>query len=179
MIEMSVEVPTGNKQLDYFEGRRRELGRVFKKYRNMPRYYRGPLAEAFGRYHILLLTTTGRRSGLPRVTALTFMPMGGSFVVGAGLGGRSDWYQNLLANPTATLQVGRRHFLVRGEPVLDPARRRLLVSMLADIWDRYGPPSPVRWLMRRLYGFDYDREVVQGVANAEQMPIVLFTPISE
>ena len=176
---MSVKAPTGNKQPDYFEGRRRELGRVFKKYRNMPRYYRGPLAEAFGRYHILLLTTTGRRSGLPRVTALTFMPMDGSFVVGAGLGARSDWYQNLLAKPAATLQIGRRSFRVRAEPVLDPARRRQLVSMIADTWDRYGPPSPLRWLMRRLYGFDYGQEVAQAVENAEQMPIVVFTPISE
>jgi deazaflavin-dependent oxidoreductase (nitroreductase family) len=179
MIEMNVEVPTGNRQLDYFEGRRRELGQVFKKYRSMPRYYRGPLAEMFGRYHILLLTTTGRRSGLPRVTALTFMPMGVSFVVGAGLGARSDWYQNLLAEPTAILQIGRRHFRVQAEPVLDPARRRQLAGMLADIWHRYGPPSPLRRLMRHLNGFDFDQEVAQAVANAEQMPVVVFTPIVE
>ena len=113
------------------------------------------------------------------MTALTFMPMDGSFVVGAGLGARSDWYQNLLAKPAATLQIGRRSFRVHVEPVLDPARRRRLVSMVAGTWDRYGPPSPTRWLMRRLYGFDYGQEVAQAVENAEQMPIVVFTPISE
>lgn len=176
---MGAKAAAGSKQPDYFEGRRRELGRVFKKYRTMPRCYRGPLAAAFGRYHILLLTAAGRRSGLPRVTALTFMPVGGSYVAGAGLGARSDWYQNLLAEPAATLQIGRRGFRARAEPVLDPARRRQLVSMAADTWDRYGPPSPVRWLMRRLYGLDYGQEVAQAAENAGQMPVVIFTPTSE
>jgi deazaflavin-dependent oxidoreductase (nitroreductase family) len=76
------------------------------------RLYRGPLAGWMGRWHLLLLLTTGRKSGLPRATALTFMtrPDAPGYVVAAGMGQRCDWYRNLLANPHVEIQVGRQHF---------------------------------------------------------------------
>jgi Ca2+-transporting ATPase len=107
---------------------------------------------------------------------------------------RGHWLEGLLAGIATAMTMLPEEFPVvltvflalgawrmsqrHAEPVFDPARRLQLASILAETWNRYGPPSPIRRLMRRLYGFDYDQEVARGVANAEQMPIVVFTPIS-
>ncbi|HEX2729936.1 MAG TPA: nitroreductase/quinone reductase family protein, partial [Rubrobacteraceae bacterium] len=84
------------------------------------RAYRGPLARLMGAYAMLLLTTTGRRTGLPRRTALTFQALDGRYLVLAGMGVRSDWYRNLLAQPQVEAQIGARRFAATAEPVLDP-----------------------------------------------------------
>jgi deazaflavin-dependent oxidoreductase (nitroreductase family) len=107
----------------YFERRRREVGGFFKRWGNLgPGTYRGPVADFEGHWHILVLTTTGRKSGLPRKRALTFMyrPEPPGYVVGAGLGQRCDWYRNILANPEVVVQIGHRCFRARAEPISDP-----------------------------------------------------------
>ncbi|MEU2872388.1 nitroreductase family deazaflavin-dependent oxidoreductase [Streptomyces olivoreticuli] len=76
-----------------------------------------------GRHHVgrllgvrmptLLLTTTGARSGLPRVVPLFFVPHGGGYaVVGSNFGQphHPAWSANLLKHPVATVAIGaRRH----------------------------------------------------------------------
>lgn len=163
---------------DYFEGRRQEIGWVFKKYRSMTRYYWGPLAAMFGAYHILLLTTIGRKSGLPRKTALTFTEMDGSYAVAAGLGERSDWYQNLLVHNAVEVQVGLKRFAARAEPVTDPVGRRDLAEKFLPTYKRYGMPGFLNVLMRRNFGFDFEDEVRQALAHAEEMPVVILRPVS-
>ncbi len=57
---------------------------------------------------LLLLTTTGARSGKRRVTPLTYLVAGGRYVVSAGnAGGRRnpDWYFNVVANPDVTVET--------------------------------------------------------------------------
>jgi deazaflavin-dependent oxidoreductase (nitroreductase family) len=70
-----------------------------------------------GGYHagmpLLLLTTTGARSGRRRATPLTFLSDGGSFVVAAANGGaRSNpaWFHNVAASPRVTVEVGTEIF---------------------------------------------------------------------
>src|SRR4029450_10753092 len=62
---------------------------------------------------VLLLTTTGRRSGEPRTTALTDLAHGDAFVVIASVLGEPRhpaWWRNLEAQPEAEVHVGReRH----------------------------------------------------------------------
>lgn len=53
----------------------------------------------FGR--IMVLTTVGRTSGLPRRTPLNYAVVDGELYCVAGFGGVSDWYRNLRANPHA------------------------------------------------------------------------------
>lgn len=48
---------------------------------------------------IMVLTHTGRRSGLPRRTPLNFAVIRGDVYCVAGFGAGSDWYRNLLADP--------------------------------------------------------------------------------
>ena len=49
--------------------------------------------------YIMVLTHTGRRSGLRRRTPLNFAEVGGAIHCVAGYGARSDWYRNLRATP--------------------------------------------------------------------------------
>lgn len=71
---------------------------------------------------ILLLTTTGRKSGLPRITALQYEEVDGAIVVGSARGTRSDWFRNIVADPRVQVQVRSRRFRGLAEPVTDAAR---------------------------------------------------------
>jgi hypothetical protein len=48
---------------------------------------------------VLLLTTTGRRSGLPRVTAQQYEELDGDIYLGSSRGTSADWVKNVLAHP--------------------------------------------------------------------------------
>jgi deazaflavin-dependent oxidoreductase (nitroreductase family) len=67
----------------------------------------------------LLLRTTGRRTGLPRIAALTYARDGNDFVVVASNGGRPNpptRLGNLKARPECEIQVGRRRHRVIARP---------------------------------------------------------------
>jgi deazaflavin-dependent oxidoreductase (nitroreductase family) len=59
---------------------------------------------------LLLLTTTGARSGRSRTTPMMFIPDDGNRLLvvasNAGAPGHPDWYHNLLAHPQVTVEVG-------------------------------------------------------------------------
>jgi deazaflavin-dependent oxidoreductase (nitroreductase family) len=66
-----------------------------------------------GGYHdgmpLLLLTTTGGKTGRRRATPLTYLPDGDRYVVAAAAGGTPGdpaWYRNLVAHPDVTVEVG-------------------------------------------------------------------------
>jgi len=71
---------------------------------------------------ILLLTTTGRKSGLPRVTPLQFEEFDGDYYIASARGQEADWFKNILANPQVHVQIRDREFEALVEPVTDPAR---------------------------------------------------------
>ena len=71
---------------------------------------------------VLLLTTTGRKSGLPRVTPLQFEEVDGEYYVASVRGQEADWYKNILANPNVHVQIRRREFDAIAEPITDPER---------------------------------------------------------
>jgi deazaflavin-dependent oxidoreductase (nitroreductase family) len=69
---------------------------------------RGQLGGAFEGVPVLLLTTTGARTGLPRTTPVNYTRAGDAFVVIASKSGSArhpDWYHNLVADPEATIEV--------------------------------------------------------------------------
>jgi deazaflavin-dependent oxidoreductase (nitroreductase family) len=71
---------------------------------------------------ILLLTTTGRRTGRKRVTALQYEEVAGAYWLGSSRGMRADWVRNLLADPIVEVQVRSRRFRGRAEAVDDAQR---------------------------------------------------------
>lgn len=81
----------------------------------------GPMA---GR-PLLLLTTTGAKSGLPRTTPVMYVRDGGRLLViasNAGALAHPDWYHNLVAHPDVTVEVGTDAFAARAV-VLEGAER--------------------------------------------------------
>jgi deazaflavin-dependent oxidoreductase (nitroreductase family) len=87
----------------------------------------------------LLLTTTGRRSGLDRTVPLLYVRDGPNFVVAGSNWGRPEdpgWARNLLADPTARVQVGREVVRVSARPADGPERERLWRVLDAE-WPAY------------------------------------------
>ncbi|WP_165360633.1 nitroreductase/quinone reductase family protein [Candidatus Chloroploca sp. Khr17] len=71
---------------------------------------------------VLLLTTTGRTSGLPRVTPLQYEKVDEIFYIASARGVEADWYKNILANPRVHVQMREEAFDAIAEPVTDPTR---------------------------------------------------------
>ncbi|MCB0195650.1 MAG: nitroreductase family deazaflavin-dependent oxidoreductase [Anaerolineae bacterium] len=72
--------------------------------------------------NFLVLTTTGRKSGLPRHTMLEHGQIDNCFYIGSGWGHQSDWARNLATQPLATVQTARTSAIsVRAVQSLDAA----------------------------------------------------------
>ena len=54
-----------------------------------------------GRF-VLLLTTIGRKSGLPRATPLQYEEVDGQYRIASARGTEADWYRNILANQVSS-----------------------------------------------------------------------------
>jgi F420H(2)-dependent quinone reductase len=83
---------------------------------------------------VLLLTTTGRRSGKPWTNPLGYQRDGDGYVIVASNGGADKhpgWWLNLRKTPEATIQLGREVVPVTATRVSGPERERLLGLMLA------------------------------------------------
>jgi deazaflavin-dependent oxidoreductase (nitroreductase family) len=83
---------------------------------------------------VLLLTTTGRRSGERRTVPLTYFEDGNALVVVGSRGGASRhpaWYLNLEADPAVEVQIGREHRQLRARLATDEEAGRLWPMVLA------------------------------------------------
>lgn len=98
-------------------------------------------SAAKGGLPICLLTTTGRRSGEPRVHPLLFLEDGGQVALVASQGGQPKhpmWYLNLTANPAVTVQIGSRTRDLIARTASDEERAELwpkLVAMYPEFGD--------------------------------------------
>ena len=106
---------------------------------------------------LLLLTTTGARSGQPRTTPMIYFRDGTRLVVFAANGGSKNnpgWYHNLLANPVAQVEVGTEAYQVTGAETESAERERLWAQRLAAaprlavLQKQAGRPIPVVALTR-------------------------------
>jgi deazaflavin-dependent oxidoreductase (nitroreductase family) len=65
---------------------------------------------------LLLLHTTGAKTGRARINPVMYQAVGKDFAVFASKGGASAnpaWYQNLIANPLVTIEVGTQTLQVK------------------------------------------------------------------
>jgi deazaflavin-dependent oxidoreductase (nitroreductase family) len=84
----------------------------------------GPAAGA----PVLLLTTTGKRSDLPRTSPMTYSVDGDDLVVTAANGGQPahpHWYHNLVANPVVIVEIPGETFAARAIVTEGAERDRL------------------------------------------------------
>jgi deazaflavin-dependent oxidoreductase (nitroreductase family) len=110
----------------------------------------GRVGGKLGKAPILLLTTTGRKSGKPRTAPVLYLADGNDFVVintNAGNEKTPAWSLNLRANPEAEVEVGQRKVKVRSRLAEGEER--------ADLWRRHN---------EQYSGWDYyesklDREI--------------------
>jgi len=95
----------------------------------------GKVGGPFDGATVVLLTTTGARSGLERVNPLVCRTEGDDVYVFASKAGaptNPDWFHNLVANPEVTVEVGTETFRARAE-VLDKAERdRIYAAQAAE-----------------------------------------------
>jgi deazaflavin-dependent oxidoreductase (nitroreductase family) len=71
---------------------------------------------------IILLTTTGRRSGMKRITPLQYELIGDDYYLGAARGTKADWVRNIQADSRVEIRVGVKHFHGTAEVVADPSK---------------------------------------------------------
>ena len=107
---------------------------------------------------LLLLTTTGARSGKRHTTPTMYLPDGDRLLVFASKGGaptNPDWYHNLLAHPEVTVEVGSETYKATATPLTGEERDRLyarqaeLYPQFADYQKKTTRKIPVVALERR------------------------------
>jgi F420H(2)-dependent quinone reductase len=111
------------------------------------------------RQRVLALTTTGRKSGQQRTTALGYLRDGDDFAVVAsnsGLARPPAWWLNLEVNPQAEVDAAGERVRVRGRRATSEEQDRL--------WPRFLEQFP---------GFDGYRQF-----TTREIPVVLLEPIA-
>ena len=117
----------------------------------------GKLGGQFEGAPVLLLHSTGAKSGKERINPMMYQAVGDSYAVFASKAGaptNPDWYHNLVANPEATIEVG--------------AETRAVRARVATSTER-----PTIWATQkeRYPGFaDYERQ------TDREIPVVILEP---
>ena len=84
--------------------------------------------------HVLLLTTTGRKSGQPRTIPIRYLPHDSGYMIAASNWGKPQppaWFLNLQANPTVTIQVMNKRMTARAEIASAAERDALYPQFIA------------------------------------------------
>ncbi len=118
----------------------------------------GKVGGNFAGRTLLLLHTTGAKSGQERINPVAYVKDGDRFVIIASKGGAPTnpaWYYNIVANPRVTVEVGTEQFQAQATIAKEPERRRLYDKMVA-----------------MMPGFaDYERKTTRVI------PVIVLTPV--
>ena len=93
----------------------------------------GKTAGPFAQADLLLLTTTGARTGRRHTTPLVYLPRADGPVIFASKAGAPDnpaWYHNLVANPVVTVEVGADTYEADAVIVDGPERDALFAAQV-------------------------------------------------
>ena len=121
---------------------------------------------------ILLLTTTGRKSGMKRVTPLQYEEIDGKYYLGSARGLQADWVRNIQTNNNVEIRVKSLIFQGKAEVVTNPAR-------FADYLELHLQRHPfvVGMIMQKTHGLPKQpsREQLEKLADNEAL--VIITPV--
>ncbi len=123
---------------------------------------------------ILLLTTTGRKSGLKRVTPLQYEEIDGKYYLGAARGLQADWVRNIQCNPLVDVRVKSLCFRGQAEVVTDPIRIADFVEVRLQ---RH--PFMIGLIMQKAHGLSKHPSREQLEKLAEKEALVIIEPIEE
>ena len=93
----------------------------------------GVVGGQFSGASLLLLSTTGAKSGLTRVNPLAYLIEGDRHIIIASFAGaptNPPWYYNLLSNPEVSMEVGSERFNARADVLGEPERTELYAKMV-------------------------------------------------
>ena len=99
----------------------------------------GKVGGYFENVTLLLLHTTGAKSGLPRLNPVACMPDGDRYVIMASKEGRPtnpDWYHNLVANPQVSVEVGTKKFEALAK-VAEGSERTALFEKMSSLYPNF------------------------------------------
>jgi deazaflavin-dependent oxidoreductase (nitroreductase family) len=101
----------------------------------------GKVGGPFEGGNLLLLTTTGAKSGQQRINPLAYFSEGGRLFIFASKAGaptNPDWYYNLLAHPIARVEVGTEEFQVKAVVVENEEEREQIYAKQVQIAPGFG-----------------------------------------
>ena len=104
------------------------IKRIGKIHERLYRWTFGLVGGRVDGLDILLLTTTGKRSGRPRCVPLPYFRDGSRYLLVASFGGNANnphWYANLLTNPSVELQRGGTRWNTQARVAQGAERERL------------------------------------------------------
>ena len=102
----------------------------------------GKVGGNFAKMKLLLLHTTGAKTGLERINPLACMADGERFVIIASKGGaptHPDWYYNTVANSSVSVEVGTEQFEAMATVAEEPERTELYdkIAVINPFFDEY------------------------------------------
>ena len=77
---------------------------------------------------IMVITTTGRKSGRSYTTPIGYL-RDGSSIIALNPGGGSNWYKNVLKNKQARLEIKGKTYLAQAAPIDDPEDRKRVFEL--------------------------------------------------
>lgn len=99
-----------------------------------------PTRQALAHSRTIDITTTGRRSGLPRRIEIVFFNFGGRiYISGMPAARRRSWLANLEADPDFTFHLKgpvQADLKARAREIVSPAERRDILTLVARAWRR-------------------------------------------
>jgi deazaflavin-dependent oxidoreductase (nitroreductase family) len=117
---------------------------------------------------VLLLTTTGRKSSLPRITPLQYEEVDGVYYVASARGVQADWFRNIQADPQVEVQVKEKRWHCLADAVTEPSR-------IADFLELRLKRHPhMLGMMLRMEGLpkEFSRHELEEFASDKAMLII-------
>ena len=118
----------------------------------------GAIGGRMAGLQVLLLTTTGRKTGQARTSPLGYFQQDGTYIIIASNGGAERnpaWFYNLKSNPHVTLQIGSQQLAAKAE-IADSEKR-------TQLWAE---------LVKRAPAYEHYMERTQ-----REIPLVILQPV--
>jgi len=93
---------------------------------------KGVVGGMFEGMSLLLVHTTGAKSGQLRINPTAYIKDGDNLIIAASKGGADshpDWYHNLVANPQVIVEVGSETISAMAEVTAEPERSELFMKV--------------------------------------------------